>query len=68
MAERPTNPKQPAGDEAGRGQDAQPVRGGEAVDETQPAEEYGERHATGKAIERGGKTEGHVPGAAESSD
>jgi hypothetical protein len=32
---------------------------------TQPAEERGERYATGKAIARGGKTQGHVPGATE---
>jgi hypothetical protein len=31
--------------------------------ETTPAEERGERIATGKAIARGGKTSGDVPGA-----
>jgi len=34
-------------------------------DETQPAEERGERVATGKQIHRGGKSTGHVPGATE---
>lgn len=34
-------------------------------DETQPAQEWGERIATGKAIARGGKSKGHVPGATE---
>jgi len=33
--------------------------------ETQPAEEWGEGLATGKAVARGGKTSGHVPGATE---
>jgi hypothetical protein len=33
--------------------------------ETTPAQEWGERIATGKAIARGGKTTGHVPGATE---
>lgn len=33
--------------------------------ETTPAQEWGERVATGKAIARGGKTTGHVPGATE---
>jgi|GEM_PF-4359069 len=32
-------------------------------EQTQPAEERGERIATGRAIARGGKTTGHVPGA-----
>ncbi|MCI0701716.1 MAG: hypothetical protein L0241_11590 [Planctomycetia bacterium] len=31
--------------------------------ETTPAQERGERLDTGKAIARGGKEEGHVPGA-----
>ncbi len=30
---------------------------------TQPAEEWGQRHEAGKAIHRGGKAEGDVPGA-----
>jgi len=29
----------------------------------EPSAERGERHETGKAIARGGKTHGHVPGA-----
>ena len=33
--------------------------------ETTPAQERGERIATGKTIARGGKTTGHVPGATE---
>jgi hypothetical protein len=33
--------------------------------ETQPSEERGERVAHGKQIHRGGKSEGHVPGATE---
>jgi hypothetical protein len=33
--------------------------------ETTPAQERGERLATGKTIARGGKTTGHVPGATE---
>ncbi|QDT55955.1 hypothetical protein Pan44_40040 [Caulifigura coniformis] len=33
--------------------------------ETTPAQERGERIATGKAIARGGKTTGDVPGATE---
>ena len=36
---------------------------GVAIPETTPAEERGERLDTGKAIARGGKQEGHVPGA-----
>jgi hypothetical protein len=35
------------------------------VPETSPAEERGERIATGKTIARGGKTTGDVPGATE---
>jgi hypothetical protein len=31
--------------------------------ETTPAQEWGERLETGKLIARGGKEEGHVPGA-----
>jgi hypothetical protein len=38
-------------------------RGGVDHPETTPAQERGERLDTGKAIARGGKTEGHVPGA-----
>ena len=34
-------------------------------EQTQPAEERGERIATGRAIARGGKDTGHVPGATE---
>jgi len=34
-------------------------------EKTQPAEEWGERVATGRAIARGGKKEGAVPGAVE---
>jgi hypothetical protein len=34
-------------------------------EETQPAEERGERIATGKAISRGGASSGFVPGATE---
>jgi hypothetical protein len=30
-----------------------------------PAQEWGERQATGKTIDRGGKTGGHVRGASE---
>jgi len=30
-----------------------------------PAQEWGQRHETGKAIARGGKSTGHVPGATE---
>lgn len=37
----------------------------EKEDETQPEQERGERIATGKAIARGGKEKGHVPGATE---
>jgi hypothetical protein len=33
--------------------------------ETTPAQEWGERIATGKTIARGGKTTGDVPGATE---
>jgi hypothetical protein len=33
--------------------------------ETQPAEEWGERHAYGKAVARGGKESGDVPGTGE---
>ena len=36
--------------------------------EITPAEERGERLDTGKAIARGGKTEGHVPGAEPARD
>jgi hypothetical protein len=41
---------------------------GGKVDETEttPAQERGERLDTGKAIARGGKEHGHVPGADES--
>jgi hypothetical protein len=35
--------------------------------ETPPAQEWGERHETGKVHERGGKTTGPVPGATEQS-
>jgi len=35
-------------------------------DESDPAMERGERIETGKMIARGGKSTGHVPGAAES--
>jgi len=34
-----------------------------AADETDPAQEYGERVSTGKAIDRGGREGGRVPGA-----
>src|SRR5919109_2723591 len=34
-------------------------------EQTQPTEERGERIATGRAIARGGKDTGHVPGATE---
>lgn len=34
-----------------------------AEEETTPDQERGERIATGKAIARGGKRSGHVPGA-----
>jgi hypothetical protein len=34
-----------------------------AEEETTPDQERGERIATGKAIARGGKQSGHVPGA-----
>lgn len=40
-----------------------PPRGKAQTPETTPAEERGERLETGKAIARGGKTTGHVPGA-----
>jgi hypothetical protein len=33
--------------------------------EADPAQEWGERHAEGKQIARGGKTDGPVPGANE---
>jgi hypothetical protein len=37
----------------------------EPVPNETPAQEWGERHATGRVIQRGGKTDGHVPGAIE---
>lgn len=40
-----------------------PPEPGTQPPETTAAEERGERHDTGKAIARGGKTDGHVPGA-----
>jgi len=51
--------KPPAGSHPGQ-TTSQPV-------ETTPAEERGERLATGKTIARGGKTTGHVPGAMPAS-
>jgi hypothetical protein len=41
-------------------------RAGDSPVEQDPAVERGERIDTGKTIARGGKTDGHVPGATES--
>jgi len=54
MASQPPREQKPARDDPA-------VR--ENREQTQPAEERGERHATGKAIHRGGKSKGDVPGA-----
>ena len=35
------------------------------ADANEQAQEWGERVETGKSIARGGKTQGHVPGAAD---
>lgn len=58
MAPQPRNdmrPPNPPGE--------QPRPPGTKKPETTPAEEHGERIDTGKAIARGGKDEGRVPGA-----
>jgi len=61
---RPENKRHAPGEE-------QPEKSGSAArttvqtPETTPAEERGERIATGKTIARGGKTTGDVPGATE---
>ncbi len=57
--------KAPAREVGKRGsrQREQPVH--EVPPETEPAQEWGERIATGKAIARGGKSTGPVPGATE---
>lgn len=54
-----TPPKSPTSEEGpGRGNEP-----GVQKPETTPVEEWGERLDTGKAIARGGKNEGAVPGA-----
>ena len=52
----------PAEEQKGTAKETAP-RGNAQPVETTPAEERGERLATGKTIARGGKTTGHVPGA-----
>ena len=49
----------------GRRRDARPTKVVRLPDETDPAQERGERVETGKMIARGGKSTGHVPGATE---
>jgi len=48
-----------------RRRSARPTKVVRLPDETDPAQERGERVETGKMIARGGKSTGHVPGATE---
>jgi hypothetical protein len=48
-----------------RRRDTKPKKVVRLPDETDPAQERGERVETGKMIARGGKSTGHVPGASE---
>lgn len=55
----------PAVEKAERRRTAKPTKVVRLPDETDPAQERGERIETGKMIARGGKSSGHVPGASE---
>lgn len=45
--------------------EAPPVEAETVCEDTQPAQEWGERLTTGRAIARGGHTSGPVPGATD---